>query len=68
MPPAAFVARRVEQVRELRQAGVSLAEIRATLGMSDTTLTRLIREHDIPPANPDAAALRRSHRAYLRRS
>jgi len=54
-------------VRELRQAGASLAEIRATLGMSDTTLTRLIREHGIP-ANPDAAALRRSHRAYLRRS
>jgi hypothetical protein len=64
MPPAAFVARRVEQVRELRQAGASLAEIRATLGMSDTTLTRIIREHDIPPANPDAAGL---SRAYLRR-
>jgi hypothetical protein len=68
MPQAAFVARRVEQVRELRQAGASLAEIRATLGMSDTTLARLIREHGIPPANPDAAALRRGHRAYLRRS
>ena len=68
MPPAAFVARRVEQVRELRQAGASLAEIRATLGMSDTTLARLIREYGILPANPDAAGLRRSHRAYLRRS
>jgi hypothetical protein len=55
-------------VRELRQEGASLAEIRAALGMSNTTLTRLIREHGIPPANPDAAALRRSHRAYLRRS
>jgi hypothetical protein len=48
--------------------GTSLAEIRATLGMSDTTLMRLIREHGIAPANPDAAALRRSHRAYLRRN
>jgi hypothetical protein len=38
MPHAAFVARRVERVRELRQAGASLAEIRTTLGMSDTTL------------------------------
>ena len=64
MPPAAFVARRVEQVRELRQAGASLAEIRATLGMSDTTLARLIREYGILPANPDAAGL---SRAYLRR-
>jgi hypothetical protein len=42
------------------QAGASLAEIRATLGLSDTTLRRLIREHDVPPANPEAAALRRS--------
>jgi hypothetical protein len=67
MPQAAFIARRVERVRERSQVGASLAEIRATLRMPDTTLTCQIREHDIPPANPDAGALRRSQRACLRR-
>ena len=67
MPQAAFAAHRVQHVRELRAAGVPLEDICETLGMSPTTLRRLIREHNIPSPGNSASGTKRGHRAYLRR-
>jgi hypothetical protein len=68
MPQAAFATHRVQQVRELRAAGVPLEDICETLGMSPTTLRRLIREHNIPSLGNSARGTKRGHRTYLRGS
>jgi hypothetical protein len=66
----AFPEHRVQQVREMRLAGASLEDIRATLGFSPKVLQRLLREHDIPRhADPEAVAhAKRGYRMYLRRA
>ena len=65
--PQSIAAHRVQQVREMRVAGASLEDICSSLGFSRNLLQRLIREHGIPSANPDAAALTPPPRV-LRRS
>jgi len=65
---AAWQARRLEQVRQLRARGLTLLEIGAEAGISNRVLQALIRDHAIPLGPRQAETPQPLSAARVRRS